>query len=39
MEVEVVTADGSIKRANEDENGDLFFVSLSRSVKVNCILY
>ncbi|KAI3336303.1 Glucooligosaccharide oxidase [Xylariaceae sp. AK1471] len=25
MEVEVVTADGSIKRASETENGDLFF--------------
>lgn len=27
LEVEVVTADGTIQRANKDQNSDLFFVS------------
>ncbi len=30
IEVEVVTADGTIQRASESENSDLFFVSLRR---------
>lgn len=28
VEVEVVTADGSIVRANDEDNSDLFFVGL-----------
>lgn len=31
VEVEVVTANGTIVRANDQENSDLFYVRLSRS--------
>lgn len=31
VEVEVVTANGTIVRANEQENSDLFYVGLIRS--------
>lgn len=27
LEVEIVTSDGKIQRANKDQNSDLFFVS------------
>lgn len=37
LEVEVVTADGSIIRANETENPDMFFVSAQFSQKLGSI--